>query len=355
MTYLISGILIFVNFISSLIKGKGSILKVFLLMMMWILFWGNYNNPDYFNYTLVYDYILDTGKGYESSQLGFSIIMGIALNFGFEYYQFLMIISFLGLYLIASTVEKYTSKPQLVYVLYFLHPFLLDIVQVRHFLAMSIIIFCIQYLEKNGKLDNMKFIFGILIAFSIHYISIIFLPLILIKRMKIKRLYIVTFVILVVGIPLAYSNILQGLAFYLVPIEKVEIYFSNRARYGFVIQFFIQGVLLAIIHYSKVFLEKHNKASNTFVELIYKINIYLLILFPLYTINGTFERAFRMITILNYIVFSLVFSKIINKKKKGLFVLLLLLLSLVLFIYYIFIPLSHTVFFPIFEYNLLFK
>lgn len=351
MTYLISGILLFLNSISSLLKYKGSILKALLLVMMWILFWGNYYNADYFNYELLYNYISNTGEGFETTQLGFSLIMKITSGIGLEYYQFLMAISLLGLYLIASTVKRYTSKPQLVYVLYFIYPFLLDIVQVRHFIAMSIIVFSFRYLVEDRRLNNLRFVLGTLIACSIHYISIIFLPLLLIKRMKTKRLYTLIFIILVVGIPLAYSNIFLILASYIAPIQKLEEYFLNRARYGFVIQYFIQGGILFLVYYSRRFLEKR-KGSNAFVDLIYKTNIYLLILFPLYIINGTFERGFRMIMIPNFILFSLVFIKI-KRNEKIMILFFLLLFVIALFVFYIFSSYKYTVFFPIFENNLI--
>jgi len=327
------------------------LLLVLLLVMMWLLFWGNFSNADYLNYLRRYEYILQTGKFPGSGEFGYNLIMKIASGFRFEYYQFLMFVSFLGLFLITSAVKRYTCKPQLVYALYFIYPFLLDIVQVRHFLAMSIIIFCFRYLEKDGIRNDIKFIFGILVAFSIQYISIIFLPLVIIKRLKIKQLYTIIFIFLVVGIPLAYTNIFQIIASYLVPFQHVEHYFLNRARFGFVIAFSIQSIVFIMVYCSKKFLEKY-ESKNKLISMIYKTNIYLFILFPLYIINGTFGRAFRMIMIPNYVLFSMVFSKI-NRKEKVPFLTILLIFVVASFMWYIFIPSRYTVFFPIFEKNLL--
>ena len=352
MTYIVSGILVFANFISTLLKGRGKLFFYMLLILMWVLFWGSYDNADYLNYKTLYDYVSSTGMGYPTSQFGFVIMMKLVSSLGLEYHHFLMILSFVGMYLITNTVKKYTNKPQLVYLLYFIHPFLLDVVQVKHFFAMSIIIYCFRYLEQDGTKNNIKYILGILIAFSIHSISIIFLPLLFIKKMKISRLYLIVIMVLTIGVPLAYTNVFQIIASKFVPFQRIAIYFDNRAKYGFLVQCFIQSIIFLMVYYSKLILEKR-KESNKYVELIYRINLYLIMLFPLYIINGTFERAFRIIMIPNYIVFSKLYSS--SKKSEKVVILVgIFMFVIALFFRYTFIY-RDTVFYPIFEKNLLFK
>ncbi len=352
MTYVISGILVFVNFISTIIKGRGKLLSYMLLFFMWILFWGSYDNADYLNYKSLYEYVSYSGVGYSTSQSGFIMMIKFISKLGLEYHHFLMVLSFIGIYLITETAKKYTDKPQLVYILYFIYPFLLDVVQVKHFFAMAIITYCFRYLEQEGAKNNIKFIVGVLIASSIHSISILFLPLLFIKKMKLKKLGLLVMIALVLGIPLAYSNIFQLIAAKLVGLQRIESYFLNRARFGFLIQFLIQGIIFSMIHYSRIILERR-KESNQFIELIYRTNLYLIMLFPLYIINGTFERGFRMIMILNYIVISKLFTTS-GKKDKVMMLFVIFLIVFSLFLYYIFIHYSETVFFPILENNLLF-
>jgi len=353
MTYIISGFLIITNFISALLKGKGSILKILLLTFMWVLFWGSNDNADYLNYKQLYDYISYTGAGFSTSQFGFVQIMKFATKLGLQYHHFLMIISLIGIYMITETVKKYTDKPHLVYTLYFIHPFLLDIVQVKHFLAMAIIVYCFRYLEQDGNKNNIKFIAGILIATSIHLISIIFLPLLFIKKMSIRKLVLLVASILIVGIPIAYSDVLQFIALNILGIQRIETYFLNRARFGFFIQFFIQGTIFLMVLLSRKILTKRREC-NKFIDLIYRTNLYLIVLFPLYIINGTFERGFRMIMILNYILISKLFSTS-KKREKIVILVFIFIFAFSLFMYYTFIPYKGTVFFPIFENNLIFN
>ena len=156
MTYLVSGILLFINFIASILKGRGKIFSCMLLFFMWVLFWGNFDNADYLNYKNLYDYVSYSGTGYSTSQIGLVLIMKLASRIGFEYHHFLMLLSLVGIYLISHTVNRYTDKPQFVFLLYCVYPFLLDIVQVKHFLAMSIIVYSFKYLEHEGTSNNIK-------------------------------------------------------------------------------------------------------------------------------------------------------------------------------------------------------
>ncbi|TYC82198.1 EpsG family protein [Acetobacterium wieringae] len=352
MSYIISGMLICGNYISTLIKGRGKLFSYLLIFFMWVLFWNGFGYADYLNYKNLYDYVSYTGTGYSTSQIGFVMMMKFMSSLGLEYYHFLMLLSFFGMFLIIQTVEKYTDKPQIVYLLYFVYPFLLDVVQVKHFFAMAIVIYCFRYLEQDGKRNIIKYIIGILLAFSVHSIAIIFLPLVFIKKMQLNKLYVVVILALLIGVPLAYTEVFQNIATIFVPFQRIEDYFINRAKFGFFIQFLIQGIIILMIRYSRTILERRGEGYG-FVELIYKINLYLIMLFPLYIINGTFERGFRMIAILNYIVFSKLFST--SKKKEKVEILVILsIFAFSMFAYYIFIPYQNTVFFPIFENNLFF-
>lgn len=353
MTYLVSTILLLINFILTILKGRGKFFTAILLVFMWVLFWGNNENPDYLNYKTLYDMVSYSGVGYSTSQIGFVLIMKFALLLGFEYHHFLMLISFVGMYLIYDTVKRYSNKPQLVFLLYFIHPFLLDVVQIKHFLAMSIVVYSFRYLEQEGISHSIRYVIGVFVAFSIHAISIVFLPIIFIKKVKINKLYKMVILVLLIGIPLVYTNFFQLVSSWFVDIQRVEHYFLDKPRFGFFIQFFIQGFIFLLVFYSKNVLERHQE-SNKFMDLIYRANLYLLILFPLYMINGNFERGFRMIMILNYIILSNFYS--ISKKKERLSILVLILTFVfLLFMYYIFMHNKDTVFFKIFENNMLFN
>ena len=57
MTYVISGILLFLNIIFTFIKTCGKRVALLLLLFMWLLYWSNTLNPDYYNYLRMYNSI----------------------------------------------------------------------------------------------------------------------------------------------------------------------------------------------------------------------------------------------------------------------------------------------------------
>lgn len=353
MTYLISGILIITNYFSSIFKNKKYLLGSMLIVFMWLLFWGSYQNADYSNYVLHYNQVILTGNDFSSGQFGFTVLMKIAIFFKMEYYQFLIILSTLGLVMITTTINKYTDKPEFVYVLYFFYPFLLDIVQIKHFMAMCFVVFALRYLIKDRFVDIVKFIVLIFIATSIHYIALIFLPLVIVNHIRIKHLYRLMFFYLLLFVPLAYTSFFRNIANSVFSSQGLDTFFTNRARWGFLLQFAIQFTILLMILFSKKFLEK-SSGENLFATMVYKANVYMLVLFPLYIINGSFERAFRMLLIPNYIVFSMLFMKI-QRNERVRFLVAMLCIIIAMFLFYIFRSVRDTVVFPVFENNLVFQ
>jgi hypothetical protein len=192
-----------------------------------------------------------------------------------------------------------------------------------------------------------------LIASSIHYISLFFIPLAFTKEINLKILFLTIFILSLTLLTLDNFGLIQNIAIKIAGESRTASYFENRANLGFFIQYFIQLAMLATVFFSVRSLRKKNK-SNKFIEIILLINIYLLILFPFYMINGTFERAFRMILILNYILFSLTFTSLSIKPKIFYSSFLIVMVSL-LFYWHVYHNYSEEVFFSIFENNHVFK
>ena len=225
MAYIISIFFILFNFIISWSKKNSKIIAFLFLVFMWLLFWGNYKNADYINYYNFFISYTFGGNIILSSEIGYQLLNKVIAYFTNDFAVFRLIISLLGLGLISSTVEKYTKYTGIVYVLYFIYPFLLDIVQIRNFLAMSIFIFSIRYLISEKKEDNFKYILCILIASSIHYAAILYLPLIFISKFKAKGLIYVSFALMVISVLLMYTNIPQNIALKYAPSTDVSDWF----------------------------------------------------------------------------------------------------------------------------------
>lgn len=315
---------------------------------MWVLFWSNQASADYENYFRMYELVSTTGKAYATSQFGLTALFKIFYSFGLSYNQTLAVLSFVGFVLIWSTVRAYSPKPQLVLLLYFIYPFLLNVVQIKQFLAMCLTIYGFKSLESEET--TWKYMFCIVLASSIHMISAIFLPFLFIRKVKHEKLFQLLIIYLLISIPLAYTNFFRILATFIVSEARIGIYFDNRAKLGFFIMFIIQGFFLFSIYLSKNFLINKNE-NLRFVNLVYMLNLYILILFPLYVINMTFSRAFQMLLIPNYIVYSIVY-KTMKSKGKPLLLIIFIGIAVLMFLYNIFFLNKESVLIPIFSENM---
>jgi hypothetical protein len=349
MFYILSGVMIIGYLASSLLRNQSSRYPILLLSCMWVLYWANQTSADYLNYSNLFDLVSITNEGYSTSQVGLVLLFRFLSLFKLNYAQALAILSFLGLSLIWSTIRLYSPKPQFVLILYYIYPFLLDVVQVKHFLAMSIILFSLRYLDMEKGF--WKYLVGIVVASFFHIISLVYLPFVFFRRIKYKSLFYFILIYIIITIPLAYTSIFEMIATSIVSDKRIAGYFDNRARLGFFIQFFIQGIFLLTVHASRNFLMLKNRSSS-FVDLVYRLNLYLIILFPLYVINMTFTRGFQILLLPNYIVYSIVLA---TMKPKGRFLLITVFLIIVvlMFIYNIYIPHKYTVLIPILSENMI--
>lgn len=346
LSYILSMFFIFMHISLTLINKNIKYLIFLMLILMWVLYWGSTNNADSDNYLLLYEHVKNVGEGFLTTEIGFLGLVKLSVFFDLSYNQFLLIISFLALSLIYVTIKQYTNNVQYILSLYFIYPFLLDIVQVRHFLAMSIVVYSMNYLEK-GK--NFRYIIGILMAFSIQFSSIVFLPFLIIQKMKIRQIWIISIIVIIAGMFFVNTSYIVDIVTLIVSMEKVNSYLSNRAKFGYLVQWAIQILYMIPVYiiYKKLY---NNNLNEKIIEIVYKINIYILIMFPIYTINLTSSRVFRMTLILNYIVYAIGFLRLNNKYKYTLFFYILL-LTIGMFSIDIFFMRYTEVLYPIFNKN----
>lgn len=158
---------------------------------MWLLFGWNRWNADYYGYQQTYYSIGSYNVFYEyfeQFEIGYRYFCRFMFSLGVDYDTFLIIYSLIGLLLIGSTIIKFTNKPGYVLALYFIYPFLMDIVQIRNFMAMAFIIFGIRYLFSSRKVDQFKYVFFVFLAASFQSVGLFYLILLFAKMQSVKKL-----------------------------------------------------------------------------------------------------------------------------------------------------------------------
>jgi len=309
MTYLATLYVFLINFLNGLKKGSRIVLYSSILFMA-LLFGGIYNCADDNAYQNFYSYIKTYGlTSYSSTEYGFVFLAYIGTKIGLSYRLFRTMIAVVGLYLMQKTAFEYTRKYSLVFLLYFIYPFMIDVIQFRNFLSSAIVIYSMQFIVDGSKRSNYKYLIGIIIAFSIHYIAVFFLPFVFIKKYSIRRLARVALISVPVFCILTSTPLIPNMIRNIVSEEQMihlNFYFQ-RANWGFLLLWARQLSFFTLTYLCFLIIEKSDLEDNwkAFNNLIIKLNIFTIIVcFPLLMFNGNFFRLLRPILFLNYILIS---------------------------------------------------
>lgn len=363
----------------SLIKKESKIIFFAFLVYLWILFAWNIGSADYYTYS--YYYVQSVNEplftGVFGVEPGFQLFAKFANLLGLNYNGFLCIYSAAGLLLIASTIVKFTKKFNMVLVLYFIFPFCLDVVQIRSFMAMAIMIFAVRFLAQNGNINIIKYVLMIFIAALFHNAAIAYLVLLLVRiRDKRKLFWTTCFLVGIVCVIVWLTAIFE---INISVIERRQDYFVTRTSFAtnlMIICLFAFGAAIAIL-IQKFILRQRSLASTEaaklsldrdimemsstqilFADVIVKINIVIWIILPLVVFSTEFMRIYRGILPLTYIAISYIAitkirpnTKLVRVATEVAFVAFVLLM----FWFWIYYGLANQAFYPIFEENALFN
>lgn len=356
MTYLVSLYIFFFNGFFSIIKNNKIVLfSTFIFMIL--LFGGIYNCADEENYRFHYEYIADNGVSFLMKEIGYQYLQLFFIKLGFSYTAFKTSVAIIGFVLIKKTLLQYTTKYNFVIFLYFIYPFIFDVVQFRNFIATAIFIYSFRYLVESSKI---KFTIGLLIAVSIHYVMILFIPFIFLKKYSIKRLVKTAIIIVPILSFLTSTSLIPKLAGIIVGSELMFAFdqYFQRANWGFIFLWFKQLSFILLTYKCYTLLKMDDRINNEwkqFNEIVVKLNIYTIIIcFPLVMFDGNFARIFRDVLVLNYIVISQILF--LDKRKQFPIIIISILLILIFLIPDILMGDNiNTVLLPFFNFNSFFE
>lgn len=299
--------------IVSLIYPKSKKVAILNLFFMWIIISFNYYNADYNNYIKIYN------NPSIIADLGFGLMCRIFQSIGFSYNTMLGVISAICLSLLYRVFHRMSDKVALVTALYFIFPFFADAIQIRNFIAMSIVLFSLKYLdENNSRLHIVLYYICIFIAISFHVLAIVYLALPLINKLSIK----LNIILGIIG-ALSIGGFFKVIGMYFPRMNEyfgtVEVWKAVFYMLPFVALLLI-GIYLSVKH-------ENDKISNRMNKLIIKGSIYLFMYNVLLLINLNYHRIFRNFIPILDVQFAELFKRKLNLQK---FILLCLLIATIL-------------------------
>ncbi|MBU7554186.1 EpsG family protein [Pediococcus ethanolidurans] len=316
-------VIVFSVFIFGLINlafnRRSLVSSILFSLMLTVVMGGNTINPDALNYEYLYN-----GLFIDSVEPGYRVLMSLGHLFRLNYNQFRFLICLIALILAWIGLQKMVSTLSYkVYVLYFIYPFFLDVIQLRNFIMMSILIFATSFLKKKNLRSEISFIIIAGIGATIQILGVVYLVAILLyqiddqDRIKSSILFVMTVVTLISMFPIVQSALSSSILNNAVGLfDKASSYSTRTVQHGYYIYWLADYLLLFIFAY----LRKHTSMlidsdMYNLQSAIYSLTTVSTLFFPLYTIDLSFARAFRNIIPL-LIVGELISFEAINKKHR---------------------------------------
>ena len=273
---------------------NNKIMFFMILLSMWSLMAFSTNNADYAYYSLVFERI-ENGVSYYAVETGFYILCKISVKLGIGYPVFLTIYSGIAFLLITNSIVKYTNKPIAVLFMYFCYPFILDIAQIRHFMACAIFIFSARYLKEYSIKNVVKYCILIILAVSQQIFSLVFFLFLLVyisDKKKVVLISIITTFFLFFG-----ERALLNSSLYraILSLRNSDINYTKGIPIAQFVKyaFFFSVLLLLCLFFNSKKLKKY--------DFIFKICMLSWIYIPLILIDFQYTRFFRSSIIYIYI------------------------------------------------------
>lgn len=293
------------------LNPKSKRLCLIFFLFMWILWGWNSWNGDYDAYKMLFDSSNDVFRKGIVTEYGFNILNEFFLYLGFTFQGYMIVISFLVLFVFYLFAKELCPYPAMFSLIYFII-FIMEYVFTRNYITHTLLVLAILAVLVDLPRKKLIFLVLVLIGGLFHRTGLLFLPFyFLIDRdrlLNVKKMYLINGVILVL------STIFLGL--YILPLlgnvvqSKFSVYESGG---GFSSIFFAHLILvsLLVITLQKV-LKIDSLTHKRRKQIIFIINFNLLSLFYLslyYHVPyfGRFMRCLFTIDILYllYAVYSL--------------------------------------------------
>lgn len=310
------------------IVKSNPIIMIFSFISTFILMSGYRNTSglsnDLFNSELEYSNIIN---GIHSNyEIGYIFFMKVGGLFTPDFYLFRNVVIGIFLFILFCVIQKWAPSPHYVIALFNSYLIILSSEQLRYFMAFVMFViglFILVYSKYKHK--KIIFSFFLILASTLHLSFVIyFLFLLSNNSLKSNREKIITGVTLVFCIIIFLNNNhIPGLSQMLKLVDnyKILVYMSQSTNLGFLYPFVLQLSSILLVFWAlKLFRESNTNEDTSIIEHVYKLNLLVVLFFPLFMLQLTFYRLARNILIINYLVYSQIRnSKDINQKNKRFF------------------------------------
>lgn len=291
--------------VAGFVRSKSQVVTLLIFVLAFILLGFNYQNPDYENYLDRYDYAvtfwaeaIENTSTLEPGWVLLTFLGNDVLGLSFpEWRALLALFCYISIY---CFVRRFHLNQALVASSYFVTIFLIDVVQLRFFTAMSIIIwgFAVLFSEKTRLMKTILYILIILIASTVHISSIFCLPFVLsLYGIKPKHVFALLLIVALAKYTIYsyFSSLFES--------GKTEKYEGLSSTLGAIFVSLVQivnAVFISRFPQTKTVVGSRFTQNVINLDYVKKINWLLLLLIPFYFDTAQYQRIFRYVLILNF-------------------------------------------------------
>lgn len=297
------------NAIESTHNRKNIYFFISILVICWLISWTTVGGPDYMPYYSHYQNIGYPSKAYfKQMDVGYNVLVYLfktKLHMSFN--GFRAVVYGIGFSLIGRAIWKCSNHPNFIILIYSLTLLAVDTVQIRNFIASSLLFYALYQVLSKKYLRTALLIF-IASLFHKTFLLYLIIPVLVAFRKDVHQKDIVIFAVsiylIAIFLQIAKPFIHETVARLLDVNTKLNqiSYLKSESRYGHWLQW---GCHLLTVFLFFLFLPADNTISENYqisvFSAVLKINIALIVLFPLFLFDNNYMRFYRNLYIFNLI------------------------------------------------------
>lgn len=297
---------------------KIAVLQIALVVFLFSV--SSVSNADYNNYVTWFQSL--SLKDIFNGNILFNMLMYM-FKFTGNYNVGLFAVSILAMVIIYKAISYYTDNIAFVISLYLIAPFVIDVIQVKNFIAMAIWFYFSRYLHlayigKRKRYNMCIYLLGVAIASGFHFSFVITSIFVIIVWLRLNKIIMLAVFISLSSFVVLRTNIMDRLLGIiskthiniLVNISsKINAYTANfnqqrmetRLKLTLAVYICILLMLMCIYFIQK---RKKNVQSKHLIEFLITLNVATAVIFPFMRYSMEIYRVQRNLLLINYAIVS---------------------------------------------------
>lgn len=282
------------NLFTSLKNKPHRWLEWAFILCLIVLMGANTFNADFATYQWLYTAKIPYGEP------GYRLLTQFGYLLGLSYQQFRLLLAALFLIILHRGVQKLTTHSAAFLAFYFCYPFFLDLIQLRNFMMMALLVYASHFLLQQTYRNLAFFALFVLLGASFQILGLLYLlviPLVALDPAnlgKISLLGLVFLLAIVVMIPQMAQLLLAALG--RLHLSHLSLYFVQKVHLGYLPFWLFSLFDLMFTYFSYRYLTERQLLTpqkRQVVWLAFIFTIVGVVTMPLYTFEFSFARALR--------------------------------------------------------------